>query len=65
MYCGKKILYSQMCLCAIYEYIYFSCVAYKDLQSREETRNAAWLKEGWDVSVHYTGEKHTLLSTAM
>uniref|UniRef100_A0A6Q2YZB0 NIPSNAP domain-containing protein n=1 Tax=Esox lucius TaxID=8010 RepID=A0A6Q2YZB0_ESOLU len=28
--------------------------AYKDLQSREETRNSAWLKEGWDSSVFYT-----------
>ncbi|KAL0979048.1 hypothetical protein UPYG_G00179820 [Umbra pygmaea] len=28
--------------------------AYKDLQSREETRNCAWLKEGWDASVFYT-----------
>jgi len=31
-------------------------LAYKDLQSREQTRNAAWLKEGWDVNVHYTSE---------
>uniref|UniRef100_A0A8C8D6H2 NIPSNAP domain-containing protein n=1 Tax=Oncorhynchus tshawytscha TaxID=74940 RepID=A0A8C8D6H2_ONCTS len=28
--------------------------AYKDLQSREETRNSAWQKEGWDSSVYYT-----------
>ncbi|XP_029534540.1 protein NipSnap homolog 1-like [Oncorhynchus nerka] len=28
--------------------------AYKDLQSREETRNSAWQKEGWDTSVYYT-----------
>ncbi|XP_041957808.1 protein NipSnap homolog 1 isoform X1 [Alosa sapidissima] len=28
--------------------------AYKDLQTREETRNAAWLKEGWESTVYYT-----------
>ncbi|KAG7321215.1 hypothetical protein KOW79_015630 [Hemibagrus wyckioides] len=28
--------------------------AYKDLQSREETRNAAWQHEGWDEIVYYT-----------
>ncbi|XP_053543848.1 protein NipSnap homolog 2 isoform X2 [Ictalurus punctatus] len=28
--------------------------AYKDLQSREETRNAAWQHEGWDEAVYYT-----------
>lgn len=31
-------------------------LAYKDLQSREETRNAAWRKRGWDENVYYTGE---------
>lgn len=31
--------------------------AYKDLQSREETRNAAWRKRGWDENVYYTGER--------
>ncbi|KAI4882498.1 hypothetical protein NFI96_018892 [Prochilodus magdalenae] len=30
--------------------------AYKDLQSREETRNAAWQHEGWDEAVYYTGD---------
>ncbi|NXC96448.1 NIPS1 protein, partial [Certhia familiaris] len=30
--------------------------AYRDLQSREETRNAAWRKRGWDENVYYTGE---------
>ena len=30
--------------------------AYKDLQSRENTRNAAWQQEGWDKAVYYTGE---------
>ncbi|XP_076846006.1 protein NipSnap homolog 1 isoform X2 [Brachyhypopomus gauderio] len=35
-------------------YVVHHLWAYKDLQSREETRNSAWLKEGWDVSVHYT-----------
>lgn len=29
--------------------------AYKSLQSRDETRNSAWLKEGWDSTVYYTG----------
>ncbi|KAF6715780.1 NipSnap-like protein 2 [Oryzias melastigma] len=28
--------------------------AYKDLQSRDETRNAAWQQEGWDEVVYYT-----------
>ncbi|MGH0182647.1 UNVERIFIED_CONTAM: hypothetical protein FKN15_010235 [Acipenser sinensis] len=28
--------------------------AYKDLQSRAETRNSAWLKPGWDENVYYT-----------
>uniref|UniRef100_A0A8D3BVS6 Nipsnap homolog 2 n=1 Tax=Scophthalmus maximus TaxID=52904 RepID=A0A8D3BVS6_SCOMX len=28
--------------------------AYKDLQSREDTRNAAWQREGWDEVVYYT-----------
>ncbi|XP_041864233.1 protein NipSnap homolog 2-like isoform X2 [Melanotaenia boesemani] len=28
--------------------------AYKDLQSREEIRNAAWQREGWDEVVYYT-----------
>lgn len=30
--------------------------AYKDLQSREDTRNGAWQQEGWDEVVYYTGE---------
>uniref|UniRef100_A0A673XW33 NIPSNAP domain-containing protein n=1 Tax=Salmo trutta TaxID=8032 RepID=A0A673XW33_SALTR len=30
--------------------------AYKDLQSREDTRNAAWQHEGWDEVVYYTGQ---------
>ena len=34
--------------------------AYKDLQSREETRNAAWRKRGWDENVYYTGEQDPL-----
>lgn len=29
--------------------------AYKDLQSREDTRNGAWQQEGWDEVVYYTG----------
>uniref|UniRef100_A0A665TEE6 Protein NipSnap homolog 2-like n=1 Tax=Echeneis naucrates TaxID=173247 RepID=A0A665TEE6_ECHNA len=28
--------------------------AYKDLQSREDIRNAAWQREGWDEVVYYT-----------
>uniref|UniRef100_A0AAQ4RGD0 Nipsnap homolog 2 n=1 Tax=Gasterosteus aculeatus aculeatus TaxID=481459 RepID=A0AAQ4RGD0_GASAC len=28
--------------------------AYKDLQSREDTRNGAWQQEGWDEVVYYT-----------
>ncbi|XP_054610442.1 protein NipSnap homolog 2-like isoform X2 [Dunckerocampus dactyliophorus] len=28
--------------------------AYKDLQSRENIRNAAWQREGWDEVVYYT-----------
>lgn len=38
--------------------------AYKDLQSREETRNAAWRKRGWDENVYYTGE-HTGLGLSL
>lgn len=30
--------------------------AYKDLQSREDTRNAVWQQEGWHEVVYYTGE---------
>ncbi|KAJ1184680.1 hypothetical protein NDU88_001483 [Pleurodeles waltl] len=28
--------------------------AYPDLQSRDDTRNAAWQKDGWDECVYYT-----------
>ncbi|CAL8249023.1 unnamed protein product [Merluccius merluccius] len=35
-------------------YVVHHLWAYKDLQSREETRNCAWLKEGWDSTVYYT-----------
>ncbi|KAF3831991.1 hypothetical protein GH733_000803 [Mirounga leonina] len=35
-------------------YIVHHLWAYKDLQSREETRNAAWRKRGWDENVYYT-----------
>lgn len=31
--------------------------AYKDLQSREDTRNGAWQQEGWDEVVYYTGRE--------
>lgn len=30
--------------------------AYKDLQSREDTRNAVWQQEGWSEVVYYTGK---------
>lgn len=36
----------------------FFCVvisAYKDLQTREDIRNAAWHKHGWEELVYYTG----------
>lgn len=36
--------------------------AYKDLQSREDTRNAAWQRDGWDEVVYYTGESAGLPS---
>ncbi|XP_054075566.1 protein NipSnap homolog 1 [Rissa tridactyla] len=35
-------------------YVVHHLWAYKDLQSREETRNAAWTKRGWDENVYYT-----------
>nr|XP_020473734.1 protein NipSnap homolog 2-like isoform X6 [Monopterus albus] len=36
-------------------HLWASCFpAYKDLQSREDTRNAAWQREGWDEVVYYT-----------
>ncbi|KAL2092512.1 hypothetical protein ACEWY4_012310 [Coilia grayii] len=35
-------------------YVVHHLWAYKDLQAREETRNAAWLKEGWESVVYYT-----------
>ncbi|CAM9961398.1 unnamed protein product [Lampetra fluviatilis] len=28
--------------------------AYKDLQNRDDTRNSAWQKRGWDENVYYT-----------
>lgn len=43
-----------------------SITAYKDLQSREDTRNGAWQQEGWDEVVYYTGEETTnLISTSL
>lgn len=42
---------------------FFLCrlfIAYESLQCREETRNSAWRKEGWDVNVYYTGKKEML-----
>ncbi|NXQ54164.1 NIPS1 protein, partial [Anthoscopus minutus] len=35
-------------------YVVHHLWAYKNLQSREETRNAAWRKRGWDENVYYT-----------
>ncbi|XP_028851140.1 protein NipSnap homolog 1 [Denticeps clupeoides] len=35
-------------------YVVHHLWAYKDLQTREDTRNLAWQKEGWDASVYYT-----------
>ncbi|KAM8886721.1 protein NipSnap homolog 1 [Spinachia spinachia] len=35
-------------------YVVHHLWAYGSLLSREETRNSAWLKEGWDANVHYT-----------
>uniref|UniRef100_A0A3B3SR63 Nipsnap homolog 1 (C. elegans) n=1 Tax=Paramormyrops kingsleyae TaxID=1676925 RepID=A0A3B3SR63_9TELE len=35
-------------------YIVHHLWAYKDLQSRDETRNSAWQKPGWDSTVYYT-----------
>uniref|UniRef100_A0A8C0U3Z9 Protein NipSnap homolog 1-like n=1 Tax=Cyanistes caeruleus TaxID=156563 RepID=A0A8C0U3Z9_CYACU len=37
-------------------YVVHHLWAYRNLQSREETRNAAWRKRGWDENVYYTGE---------
>ncbi|TNM89339.1 hypothetical protein fugu_003573 [Takifugu bimaculatus] len=39
-------------------YVVYHLWAYESLQSREETRNTAWLKEGWDVNVYNTGITH-------
>ncbi|KAK2538076.1 hypothetical protein Q9966_005838 [Columba livia] len=35
-------------------YVVHHLWAYRDLQSRAETRNAAWSKRGWDENVYYT-----------
>ena len=35
-------------------YVVHHLQAYKDLQSWEETRNAAWRKRGWDQNVYYS-----------
>jgi hypothetical protein len=39
-------------------YVVHHLWAYKDLQSREETRNAAWRKRGWNENVYYTVLDH-------
>lgn len=31
--------------------------AYENLQSRQETRDSAWQKDGWDSTVYYTGRR--------
>ncbi|XP_034728580.1 protein NipSnap homolog 1 isoform X1 [Etheostoma cragini] len=35
-------------------YVVHHLWAYESLQSRKETRNSAWQKEGWDANVYYT-----------
>lgn len=40
--------------------VFFSIPAYKDLQSREDTRNAAWQRDGWDEIVYYTGKSYII-----
>ena len=42
--------------CSFFHCIPPSISAYKDLQSREDTRNAAWQHDGWDEVVYYTGK---------
>lgn len=42
----------------------FAVKAYKDLQSRENTRNAAWQRDGWDEIVYYTGITQDLCNIA-
>lgn len=58
-----------MCVCGGFFALLFSLeffflcrlfIAYESLQCREETRNSAWRKEGWDVNVYYTGKKEML-----
>ncbi|KFO23627.1 THO complex subunit 5 like protein [Fukomys damarensis] len=41
-------------------YVVHHLWAYRDLQSREETRNAAWRKRGWDENVYYTDKTLTV-----
>lgn len=38
-------------------YILSLHAAYENLQSRQETRNSAWQKDGWDSTVYYTGRR--------
>lgn len=55
-------------LCFFRWNFFFLCrlfIAYESLQSREETRNSAWRKEGWDVNVYYTGKKEMLRPDAL
>ncbi|KAI4884324.1 hypothetical protein NFI96_026206 [Prochilodus magdalenae] len=39
--------------------------AYKDLKSRESTRNAAWQHEGWNEVVYYTGNFTASIAAAV
>uniref|UniRef100_A0A4W3HR64 Nipsnap homolog 1 (C. elegans) n=1 Tax=Callorhinchus milii TaxID=7868 RepID=A0A4W3HR64_CALMI len=41
-------------------YVVHHLWAYRDLQSRDETRNSAWQKSGWDECVYYTGNPSTI-----
>lgn len=43
--------------------LYVALVAYKDLQTRKETREAAWTRPGWDECVAYTGTVCCMLLT--
>lgn len=68
------IMRCNVCVCggvfcfAFFVGIFFLCrllIAYESLQSREETRNSAWRKEGWDGNVYYTGKKEMLHPDAL
>ncbi|NXW40826.1 NIPS2 protein, partial [Nyctiprogne leucopyga] len=48
LFMGRRKRSSKLCACC------FPSPAYKDLQTREDIRNAAWHKPGWDELVYYT-----------